>query len=155
MTSSIFSFKIVMTSLTRSNCVALRSATFVAADNRKITHICHYLSLLNHLCMFSVYTVDPTNNNFNCFFGIWVLFSHIGTQNNRRRDSKKNSQIRTRVWISHLCGCCCCFDSRRRRKQCADFIEFDFCWWVYGLNDCCCWFSTLVQMLRNCVVAEA
>jgi len=79
MTSSIFSFKIVMTSLTRSNCVALRSATFVAADNRKITHICQYSSLLNHLCMFSVYTVDPTNNNFNCFFGIWVLFWNLGT----------------------------------------------------------------------------
>lgn len=38
-----------MASLTGSNCVALRSATFAATGNRKITQIRHYSPLLNHL----------------------------------------------------------------------------------------------------------
>lgn len=38
-----------MASLTGSNCVALRSVTFAAAGNRKITQIRHYSPLLNHL----------------------------------------------------------------------------------------------------------
>lgn len=38
-----------MASLTGSNCVALRSATFAAAGNRKITQIRHYSPLLNYL----------------------------------------------------------------------------------------------------------
>lgn len=37
-----------MASLTGSNCVALRSATFAATGNRKITQIRHYSPLLNH-----------------------------------------------------------------------------------------------------------
>lgn len=53
-----------MASLTGSNCVALRSATFAATGNRKITQIRHYSPLLNHLRLVSGLH-SRSNTSFN------------------------------------------------------------------------------------------
>ncbi|XP_039688037.1 serpin-ZX [Medicago truncatula] len=65
-----------MVSLTGSNCVSLRSATFAAVGNCKITQIRHYSPLLNHL--------RPVLGSFVFFFS---CKNEVLSQNNRHCQS--------------------------------------------------------------------
>ncbi|AES73227.1 hypothetical protein MtrunA17_Chr3g0133421 [Medicago truncatula] len=81
-----------MVSLTGSNCVSLRSATFAAVGNCKITQIRHYSPLLNHLRPVSSLHCrsNTTTTTSIAFFEFGSqklkLFSQIGIQKNRMRE---------------------------------------------------------------------